>query len=201
MPNRKKILLSISYSALFLSIYFFYAQPVWLIGAFSSQPQLYGHLTRFTLTPYQMKNQFGESVTWNNYSDRPLYVTTGFTSCTNSCPVTMSHYRNLANKLNQKAEFVFLTIDPTRDTLNKLEEYLGAINRHFIGIRISNDTMLKKVVDEFKQSVFITNNISQITHKDYIYLIHPKMKGFIIYEAIAPDIDLMVEDLKILSAI
>lgn len=202
MPNKNKTLLSmISVLALFLSVYLFYAQPKWLIGLISNQPRLYGHLTTFRLTDYPMKNQFGELVTWKDYSHKPLYVTTGFTSCANSCPVTMSHYQRLAKKLDQKASFAFVTIDPTRDSFIKLEKYLQGFNEDFIGIRISDDTLLKNVVDEFKQSVFITTNESQITHKYFIYLIHPKIKGFIIYDAANPDINLMAEDIKILSLI
>ena len=187
-----------SCGALLLSFYVFYAQPSWMFNLYSNQADLYGHLTGFSLTEHNMENQFGEVVTWKDYSDKPLYVTAGFTSCASSCPITMSHYQKLSNKLDKKVYFSFLTIDPKRDTATKLANYLQGINDDFVGIRISNSDVLDKVVDEFKQSVFVPTNNNQIAHKYYIYLIHPKLKGFIVYDAINPDIDLMEKDFNIL---
>jgi protein SCO1/2 len=63
----------------------------------------------------------------------------GYTYCPDICPV---HLANLAAVLtdlpleqSREVRTVFLTADPVRDTPERLREWLGALDRSFVGLR------------------------------------------------------------------
>lgn len=64
----------------------------------------------------------------------------GFTRCGSLCPTTMAELgkmqRLLLNKnVSLKPQIVMITIDPKRDTLEKLNQYVKAFDSHFYGAR------------------------------------------------------------------
>ncbi len=67
----------------------------------------------------------------------------GYTYCPDVCPV---HLANLAAvlgdlplEITRDVNTVFLTADPARDTPERLREWLGALDRSFVGLRGSRD--------------------------------------------------------------
>lgn len=192
--------LIIAFTLLVGAFTIFYSQPSWLFAKKIAGEELYGHVTSFTLSEVVMTNQRGERVSWNSFADKPLYLTLGFTSCPNTCPVTMSHFQRLANRLTSQANYSLLTVDPERDKPEVLEAYLGAINPNFIGLVINNIERLNQVTSELKQSVFIAKRGEQIIHKGSVYLIHPKVAGLIVYDELNLDIEKMVADFNLLDS-
>ncbi|MDO7667089.1 MAG: SCO family protein, partial [Pseudomonadota bacterium] len=134
---------------------------------------------------------------WSNFSDKPLYITTGFTACRLTCPITMKFYQKMASHTGDKVKYALFTIDPTSDTTAKLATYLNGLNPDFIGLRISNTVLFKKIISELQQGIYDTGERDNIQHKSYIYLIHPKLSGLVIYTK--PDINLMINDLEIIE--
>lgn len=179
----------------------FYIQPAWIHNNTINGQTLYGHLSSFKLTDVSMKSHQGDRVVWSDYSGHPLYISLGFTSCPNACPLTMLSYQKLVKKLNNGAKFSLLTVDPKRDTEDVLNNYLQAINQDFLGLIIEDDEQLNKVTAEFKQSVFVSKANNKINHKGYIYLVHPNVNGMIIYHQENLDIEKMVDDFNLLTDI
>ena len=62
----------------------------------------------------------------------------GYTSCPDVCPTTMSALTEVANKLPpeiiKQLQFVFVSIDPERDSIEQLAEYVPFFHQDFIGI-------------------------------------------------------------------
>ncbi len=61
----------------------------------------------------------------------------GYTNCPDVCPITLSEYKKIKASLGQKAEnarFVFITVDPERDTQERLNLYLENFDTDFIGL-------------------------------------------------------------------
>ncbi|MGB0494974.1 MAG: SCO family protein [Kangiellaceae bacterium] len=188
--------IAISLLLMLSAIYVFYQQPSWLTYFQANKLPLNGHMTSFKLSDVTMKNQYGELVSWQDYQDRPLYVTLGFTSCPNTCPVTMSYYKNLARLLDDQAVFSLITIDPVRDTESVMRSYLGAINESFVGLIIKDTQRLNRVAGELKQSIFVSSTGNEYIHSGTIYLIHPKASGLIIYNNNNLNIESMLDDFQ-----
>jgi len=62
----------------------------------------------------------------------------GFTHCPDICPNTLNEMNGvvtqLANDQLTVPEVVFITVDPVRDTVEKMAEYVGYFNDNFIGV-------------------------------------------------------------------
>lgn len=191
------IWLTISISALVLAIYLFYFPPHQFFNKLTGGLGLYGFQTELKLSSYPMENHLGDIQSWENFSDKPLYITTGFTACRLTCPVTMEFYQQMAGQSGDNVRYALFTIDPTNDTSQKLATYLNAINPDFIGLRTSNTVLLKNIIAELQQAVYDIGESDNIQHKSYIYLIHPKLSGLVIYTK--PDVNLMINDLEIID--
>jgi len=61
----------------------------------------------------------------------------GYTSCPDVCPTTLSELRRVVDGLGADADrvqVVFVTVDPERDTPEKLGKYVAMFNPSFIGL-------------------------------------------------------------------
>jgi protein SCO1/2 len=61
----------------------------------------------------------------------------GYTNCPDFCPTTLSDFKRVHEQLGDKAdqvEFVFITLDPERDTPERVTDYVRAFNPDFIGL-------------------------------------------------------------------
>ena len=61
----------------------------------------------------------------------------GYTSCPDVCPTTlveMSQVRAILGEMADRVRFVFITVDPERDTPERLGTYVGAFDPTFIAL-------------------------------------------------------------------
>jgi protein SCO1 len=70
----------------------------------------------------------------------------GFTNCGYLCPTTMAElgkmYRLLEDKnIKRLPQVVMVSIDPQRDSITKLGQYVKAFDSHFLGARGSQDSI------------------------------------------------------------
>jgi protein SCO1/2 len=78
----------------------------------------------------------------------------GYTHCPDVCPMALvdlnAVYQNLAEKgdlifkkYNIDTQFIFVTVDPERDTVEELKEYIPYFNKNFIGLTAEPDMIEK----------------------------------------------------------
>lgn len=61
----------------------------------------------------------------------------GYTSCPDFCPTTLAEMKLLTDDLGSDAENVqvlFITVDPEKDTPERIQEYVSRFNTNFIGL-------------------------------------------------------------------
>ena len=80
-----------------------------------------------------------------------------------------------------------------------LSAYLSAINPAFIGLRIGDKAELNQALADLKQTLVHSGEPLDLMHSNYIYLMHPKLSGLVIYTK--PDATKMAQDLEIINAI
>lgn len=86
----------------------------------------------FTLTDHT-----GQPFTLSQQSGRVTLFFTGYTHCPDVCPATLAQLKQVHAALGGQAEqvqFALLTVDPERDTPERLREYLAAFEDKFIGL-------------------------------------------------------------------
>ena len=85
-----------------------------------------------TVTPFDMgcsfslKNQYGKKINSKDSNGKIRIVYFGYTYCPDLCPLALTNITDALNKLQNDRDQVvtfFITIDPKRDTIPKLNEY------------------------------------------------------------------------------
>jgi len=90
----------------------------------------------FTLTDDE-----GRTVTADDYRGKIALLFLGYTHCPDACPTTLA---TLAAAINAsgvgaaKFRVLFVTVDPKRDTRERMHEYVNAFGREFTGLRGTN---------------------------------------------------------------
>jgi len=76
----------------------------------------------------------------------------GYTSCPDVCPTTLAELKQALGKLSddqaKQVQVLFVTVDPARDTPERMQEYVNHFNTDFIGLS-GTETELKKIWDAY----------------------------------------------------
>jgi protein SCO1/2 len=76
----------------------------------------------------------------------------GYTSCPDVCPTTLAELRQALSEFNeqdaQQVRVVFVTVDPERDSPERMQEYVDQFNPAFIGLS-GPETSLEKIWTEY----------------------------------------------------
>ena len=71
----------------------------------------------------------------------------GYTSCPDVCPTTLAELNQALGKLAEgdadRVQVVFITVDPERDTPERIQAYVNHFNENFIGLTGSEDKLSK----------------------------------------------------------
>jgi protein SCO1/2 len=128
----------------------------------------------------------------------------GYASCPDVCPTTLSELRKVNEELGSAADqvkVVFVTVDPERDTPEKIQKYVSIFNPSFIGLSGSLDELepVWKDYGVFREVDQVASSASGslITHTARVYLIDRDGNLRLSYSYGTPTEDI-VNDLKIL---
>lgn len=115
----------------------------WVAEAwFGGKPDLSAlHATRFSepraLQPFELVDHTGKPFANDDLRGRWTFVFFGYTHCPDVCPTTLSVLNSVAARLEaagRHARFVFVSVDPGRDTPELLEQYVTYFNGEFLGV-------------------------------------------------------------------
>ena len=87
--------------------------------------------------PFSLLNHKGEAVTEDIFRGKPSVTLFGFTHCPDVCPTGLMQMASWAEELGPDAEklgFVFVTVDPERDTPAIMSDYVAAFSDRIVGI-------------------------------------------------------------------
>ena len=151
-----------------------------------------------TLVVYPKKKELDDFKLWdmneneftkNQFENKWSLVFTGYTNCPDICPNTLNDlnhiYRNISPDLQQEFQFVFLSVDPNRDTPQRMKAYLDNFHEDFIGISGEKE-MLDKFVYELGSVYKLNTNEGKhysVDHSGRIFILDPAGRRFGILQA------------------
>ncbi|TQV70718.1 SCO family protein [Exilibacterium tricleocarpae] len=87
---------------------------------------------------FQLTDHRGQAFSLANLQDKWTLMFFGFTYCPDICPTTMATLNELVGTLDEKildnTQVVLVSVDPARDTVDKLAQYVPYFNEDFIGL-------------------------------------------------------------------
>ena len=86
---------------------------------------------------FNLTDQNGQPFRLSDQRGKVVLVFFGYTHCPDVCPVTLSEFRQIKGELGDQAKnvkFVFVTVDPERDTPQVLRTHLANFDPTFVGL-------------------------------------------------------------------
>ncbi|MGL4397196.1 MAG: SCO family protein [Hyphomicrobium sp.] len=127
--------------------------------------------------PFSLTDHTGKRVTEKDFLGRPMLVFFGFTHCPDICPSGLQVISAAIDKIGAKADElvpVFITLDPARDTPEKLSEYVKSFHPRIVGLTGSAEDVAAaaKTYRVFYQKIDDEKNPGAYTidHAAIIYL-------------------------------
>ncbi len=117
-----------------------------------------------------------------NFQGKWSFVFFGYTSCPDICPTTLHTLNQFYSLLkDDQAELddiqiIFVSVDPARDTVPKLAEYVGYFNPDFIGAT-TNERQIEGFTKQFGAGFIIEPETAPeqyiVIHTSAIFLVDP----------------------------
>ena len=144
------------------------------ISVFSSKNNETLYLSK-NVNKYKLITHSNEKFDDKFFSNYPSLIFFGFLNCPDVCPFTLTKISEIIEKLKDKSElmrFYFVTVDPERDKIEDLKEYLNAFHPKIIGVTGSNIDIenFLKYMYVYKKEIQLDNNNYTIDHSSQIFL-------------------------------
>ena len=129
---------------------------------------------------FVLTNQDGQVFDTSTLRGKLIFLFFGYTTCPDACPMTLSKLARVASLLGQEEDqiqIVYVSVDPERDTVEKLKEYLSYYQLPVIGLTGTAEE-IKSVAGDF--GVFYSKSEEEtamgylVDHTTLIYLVDGK---------------------------
>ena len=150
---------------------------------------------------YNLINQHNETVSNETFHGTYQLVFLGFTNCAHFCPLGLHAMVKTLEALKddaKKIQPIFITIDPSRDTPERLSEFLPSYHKRFVGL-----TGTQQQVDHALKSFrgysrkMKTKNGYTFDHSTVIYFLGPNGE-FINYFSSAMSPEEIAKEIKLI---
>lgn len=135
--------------------------------------------------------------------DKVVLLFFGYTACPDICPMALGDMKQVESQLGDKSKdvaFVFVSVDPDRDTPERLAAYTNAFSPDFIGVHVTNEDLedVKAAYGVFSEKRILDEsnpNDYAVDHTGWTYVIDKDGK---LREVLATDaaIDGIVKDVE-----
>ena len=105
----------------------------------SSAPEFRGSVLEEPLPvpDFALTDQHGQPFRFSDQQGNVVLLFFGYTQCPDVCPTTLATWKKIHKALGEDVErvrFVFVTVDPERDTPERLGLHVNAFNPDFTGL-------------------------------------------------------------------
>ncbi|MFD1702521.1 SCO family protein [Methylopila henanensis] len=125
--------------------------------------------------PFTLVDQNGATVTEKDVAGKPYLVFFGFTHCPEVCPTALADITQVFEALGpdaEKAQALFVTVDPARDTPEALKSYLDSFSPRIRGLTGAQEQVdaTVKVFRAYAKRVPLDGGDYTMDHTALVYL-------------------------------
>ncbi|MGD9843690.1 MAG: SCO family protein [Steroidobacteraceae bacterium] len=135
------------------------------------------------LPEFQLVDNHGQAYTRTQLAGHWSVVFFGFTNCPDVCPTTLSTLAQVDKALvdlptTQRPQFVFVSVDPKRDTPQQMNNYVSFFNPAFVGLT-GEQTQIDLLTKTMGVPVAIHNQDNgnySVDHSAVVFLLDPQAR-------------------------
>lgn len=132
-----------------------------IIGPLSGyEPKIKLSGTPNELVPFELVDQNGRRFSLDQVRGKPVFIYFGYTNCPDICPMVLQKYKKTMERLGGDADkfaFLFVSVDPWRDSPEVLKRYINAYFDSRIVALSGTEEQIAKVITDYKISVYYTD--------------------------------------------
>lgn len=86
---------------------------------------------------FELDSTLGKPLALSDFADRYTVLYFGYTTCPDICPTTLADLgkaEQLMGAAAERMQVIFITVDPERDTPQRMRDYLAYFSPNFIGL-------------------------------------------------------------------
>ena len=131
--------------------------------------------------PFTLVDDTGATVTEKTLAGKPYAMYFGYTFCPDVCPTTLFDLSRWIKKLGPDADklnYVFVTVDPERDTVKSMHAYVSSFDKHIRGYT-GTPAEIAQIAKEYRvyyKKVPTDDGGYTMDHSAIIYLMGPDNK-------------------------
>jgi len=134
-----------------------------------------------TVPSFKLTDQHGQPFTEKNLQGQWTFLFFGYTYCPDICPMTLAILNQVDQQLQDKKtavhpKVIFISVDPARDTTERLGQYVSYFNTAFLGVT-GLEEQLQTLTSPLGIAYRRSNESSEnylIDHSASILLINPQ---------------------------
>jgi protein SCO1/2 len=125
-----------------------------------------------------------------NLKGKWSFIFFGFTHCPDICPTTLAVLArardNIAKSMvgAENIQFVFISVDPNRDTARKLRQYVDYFDSSFIGVTGDNaqiGNLAGQLGATYQVAIAPGMENYPVTHTTAVFLVDPRARYYAVY--------------------
>ena len=124
---------------------------------------------------FSVQGSDGAALTLSHYRGKVVVLGFGYSHCPNVCPATLAVLAMAHRKLGalgSRVQVIYLTVDPERDSAERLKQYLAAFDSSFVG-GTGSAAQMAAVRQSYGVTAEKVGNGSDygVAHSSFVYLI------------------------------
>lgn len=127
----------------------------------------------------------------------------GYRHCGTVCPVQLGNLRRLNDEMNdERIRFVFVTLDPERDSRAELNRIMASLGSRFVAVRPESWRAAQQLALSYGDMVFRNGagRGDEIGHRGHLYVVTSSNRKHLTYSTHNLDLDRVRRDLRRLMA-
>jgi len=132
---------------------------------------------------FRLSDDSGREVSAADYRGQAVMLFFGYTSCPDVCPTTLAKLAAAMRQMGETARHVrvlFVSVDPKRDTLEVLRQYVHAFGPGIIGLRGSQaelQTLARRYRITYSYGKPDANGDYEVTHSSAVFVFDAQGKA------------------------
>lgn len=164
------------------SVFIIVIIAVWIILGYvlldvKDKEEFYGFYVGREIQDHTLTSHTGDAVSLSDFKGDMVLVNFGYSHCPDVCPTTLAYLRNVYREMGDKQDqlhVLFITIDPERDDVKRLNDFVPYFHEDFIGLTGSIEK-IKAISDDFNVHYFKEDVKSEddylMSHGSSVYLV------------------------------